>query len=70
MLFRSDYYYCFAIAATLSRTEMEQLRKVYLGAGWAAVQARNAEEVGGEPGMLQVRIFRRDNSRYLAWATK
>ena len=65
-----DYYYCFAIAATLSDSEIEELRKVYVDAGWAAVQVRNAGENGGEPGMLQVRIFRKENSRYLAWSTK
>ena len=65
-----DYYYCFAISAVLSESEMEELRKVYVDAGWAAVQVRNAESVGGEPGMLQVRIFRKGNSRYLAWSTK
>jgi hypothetical protein len=65
-----DYYYSFAIAATLSQAEMEQLRKVYVEAGWAAVQVRNAGKDNGEPGMLQVRIFRMDNSRYLAWPAK
>ena len=65
-----DYYYSFAISATLSQTEMEQLRRVYVEAGWAAVQVRNAGNDSGEPGMLQVRIFRMENSRFLAWAAK
>lgn len=65
-----DYYYSFAIAATLSEAEMEELRKVYLDAGWPVVQVRDAAQFGGEPGMLQVRIFRKENSRYLAWSTK
>jgi hypothetical protein len=65
-----DYYYSFAIAARLSESEMEELRKVYIDAGWAVVQVRNAGDYGGEPGMLQVRIFRKENSRYLTWAAK
>jgi hypothetical protein len=62
-----DYYYSFAISATLSKSEMEQLRKVYVEAGWAAVQVRNANKDSGELGMLQVRIFRMENSQFLAW---
>ena len=63
-----DYYYAFEIPATLTESEKEQLRKAYLDAGWAAVQVRNAGEMGGAPGMIQVRIFRMHNSRFLEWA--
>ena len=65
-----DYYYRFSIPATLSEAEKEQLRKAYLGVGWAAVQVRNAHEAGGAPGMVEVRIFRMQNSRFLEWASK
>jgi hypothetical protein len=65
-----DYYYRFAIPATLSEAEKEQLRKAYLDVGWAAVQVRNDHEAGGAPGMVEVRIFRMHNSRFLEWASK
>jgi hypothetical protein len=63
-----DYFYHFAIAAKLTEPEQDQLRKAYLDAGWAAVQMRHTVANPEERVMLQVRIFRLHNSRYLDWA--
>jgi hypothetical protein len=62
-----DYYYQFAIAATLNEAEQAQLRKAYLDAGWAAVQVRHSAPKPDTPAKLEVRIFRIHNSQYLDW---
>jgi hypothetical protein len=62
-----DYYYDFSIAIELSQAEQVQLRKAYLDVGWAAMQLRHLAPKPDASAMLQVRIFRIHNSRYLEW---
>jgi hypothetical protein len=62
-----DYYYDFSISAKLSEAEQAQLRKAYLDVGWAAVQVRYGAPKPNTQALLEVRIFRIHNSRYLDW---
>lgn len=56
-----DYYFRVDCAGVLSKAERDDLRVIYVEAGWPIVQVY---ECAYDPGKTTVRLFRRTASKY------